>query len=745
VVPVVDQILLGYDDDYMLCSDPHSQDKYPNYPNCTMSPQNWVAPWPPPPPPVPVPRSAYVGCYYDKGYPDHWPMPCDLPIVKAGSCPEHDTDQQAVATPHTEEGGDWAAATLSECRSLCAADASHPRYFAVQNGGSGCFCGDRYGKYGPSTACNMTCAGGTATDPAQACGGSGANSIYRIAVDDDGGLLDDVAPAVAPPLKQDDEPSVAPPSAPTWSRSNDSDISEAPPAVLRPKRRPTSSMDESTVSFPDASSRPPHAGRETISFNFAWRWRRGEPETPAASCPSLRAHNMQCPGLSKRRCAQNEFTFAKDPPTGACNDTSAAAECELDCCADPACGLWAWKATEDGSNRCWWSHGKNTSGCTAQPGWVGGARPTPGPRMGPRSIAPAAPEFDDGAWEGVDVPHDARLTEQFDLDMFRGPGKLPFSSSWYRKKFRVPEGWAGKPLFITFGAVMRAAHVYLNGKLIGTHEVGYTAFTLRLDAAGLLARADGTNVLAVFADDRFSSWDGIGWWYGGAGIYRDVALTSLASPMHLAVDGGVFAVPSIPDPETIQMHEQGNGSAGLWAAAVDLNVTLELVSEGLLSDEGGPAAATAATVTMKVVGADGAGVCGSATFSAASAAGNHTFSHVVSVANAELWSVPRPYLYTLVVEISNAAGDIIDVVNTSVGLRSAQFHASDGLHVNEQRVRLKGFCNHNDFTGVGVAVPPRLNLFRAQALRDVGANAWRMSHNVSCTNILPPHLILELF
>ena len=31
--------------------------------------------------------------------------------------------------------------------------------------------------------------------------------------------------------------------------------------------------------------------------------------------------------------------------------------------------------------------------------------------------------------------------------------------------------------------------------------------------------------------------------------------------------------------------------------------------------------------------------------------------------------------------------------------------------------------------GVGMAVPDRVNLFRAQSMRAVGANAWRMSHN----------------
>jgi hypothetical protein len=55
------------------------------------------------------------------------------------------------------------------------------------------------------------------------------------------------ASAQVPRLKQDDEPSAAPPSAATWSKSNDSNISKAYRAVLRPKRRPTWSMRRNVV------------------------------------------------------------------------------------------------------------------------------------------------------------------------------------------------------------------------------------------------------------------------------------------------------------------------------------------------------------------------------------------------------------------------------------------------------------------------------------------------------------------
>ena len=42
---------------------------------------------------------------------------------------------------------------------------------------------------------------------------------------------------------------------------------------------------------------------------------------------------------------------------------------------------------------------------------------------------------------------------------------------------------------------------------------------------------------------------------------------------------------------------------------------------------------------------------------------------------------------------------------------------------------MRGFCDHNSFAIVGMAVPERINLFRAQASRAVGGNGRRTSHN----------------
>lgn len=57
------------------------------------------------------------------------------------------------------------------------------------------------------------------------------------------------------------------------------------------------------------------------------------------------------------------------------------------------------------------------------------------------------------------------------------------------------------------------------------------------------------------------------------------------------------------------------------------------------------------------------------------------------------------------------------------------FTGEAGLTLNNENIKLRGFSHHDSFVGSGVAMLPRLDLFRVQASRAVGSNVWRMSHN----------------
>ena len=51
-------------------------------------------------------------------------------------------------------------------------------------------------------------------------------------------------------------------------------------------------------------------------------------------------------------------------------------------------------------------------------------------------------------------------------------------------------------------------------------------------------------------------------------------------------------------------------------------------------------------------------------------------------------------------------------------------------------MKIQGTCNHQDFAGIGIAVPDTLEYWRVKTLQDMGANAWRMSHNPPTPSLL---------
>ncbi|HEY2249994.1 MAG TPA: hypothetical protein VGH74_02995, partial [Planctomycetaceae bacterium] len=54
---------------------------------------------------------------------------------------------------------------------------------------------------------------------------------------------------------------------------------------------------------------------------------------------------------------------------------------------------------------------------------------------------------------------------------------------WYRRKFDVPDAWAGQKVLLHFGAVDWETTVWVNGKEVGTHRGGYDPFTFDISAS----------------------------------------------------------------------------------------------------------------------------------------------------------------------------------------------------------------------------------------------------------------------
>ena len=82
-----------------------------------------------------------------------------------------------------------------------------------------------------------------------------------------------------------------------------------------------------------------------------------------------------------------------------------------------------------------------------------------------------------------------------------------------------------------------------------------------------------------------------------------------------------------------------------------------------------------------------------------------------------------------VYEGGTCSGDAADDTSVVHGFRTLTFDANKGMFLNDEHFKVRGFCDHNNFAVVGMAVPERINLFRAQASRAVGGNGRRTSHN----------------
>jgi len=148
----------------------------------------------------------------------------------------------------------------------------------------------------------------------------------------------------------------------------------------------------------------------------------------------------------------------------------------------------------------------------------------------------ATPSGKGGFYDDLPPPQKGELVEyNFDLSpTIKVPGdwnsqdeKLVFyeGTVWMRRQFDAAPR-EGKRYFLYFGAVNYQAHVYLNGKKLGTHKGGFTPF--QFDVSGKLN--DGRNVVVVKVDnmrhqDEIPTVNTDWWNYGG--ITRDVLLAEV--------------------------------------------------------------------------------------------------------------------------------------------------------------------------------------------------------------------------
>ncbi|MBO5824911.1 MAG: DUF4982 domain-containing protein, partial [Prevotella sp.] len=126
--------------------------------------------------------------------------------------------------------------------------------------------------------------------------------------------------------------------------------------------------------------------------------------------------------------------------------------------------------------------------------------------------------------------------------------------------------------------------------------------------------------------------------------------------------------------------------------------------------------------------ADGAKVANVVKDVSKEVAGDAVSKLLMKVSKPKLWHLDSPYLYTLECEILTN-GKTIDKTKARVGFRWFDFDSNKGLKMNGNSLKIKGVCLHHDAGVLGAVVPSDVWRRRLTNLKDMGANAIRMSHN----------------
>lgn len=206
----------------------------------------------------------------------------------------------------------------------------------------------------------------------------------------------------------------------------------------------------------------------------------------------------------------------------------------------------------------------------------------------------------------------------------------------------------------------------------------------RLDNVSGVLFGDGLaneNVIALYVDGQ----KGSGWWYEGAGIYRHVHLY-VTSKQHIEMDG-IFSPATITGPVS-----SGASPSDGHTADVTINCSLVAVND----DTTAPTTVSAryTLIDLKTGEQVGETTASPVTLPVAPPIGATTSKYLNStllISTAKLWSIPRPYLYTLVSELLSEDGQVADVQNTTIGFRSLKYTGDEGFFMNNQHVKVRGF------------------------------------------------------
>ncbi|WP_240183002.1 glycoside hydrolase family 2 TIM barrel-domain containing protein [Pedobacter jeongneungensis] len=324
-----------------------------------------------------------------------------------------------------------------------------------------------------------------------------------------------------------------------------------------------------------------------------------------------------------------------------------------------------------------------------------------------------SPAYNDLKWRKLTLPHDWSIEGKFDEKNPAKPegGGLPTGIGWYRKEFTAPANFKDRLITIEFDGVYKNSEVWVNGQYLGKRPYGYSSFSYEISKF----LKSGKNIIAVKVDNSAQPDSR---WYSGSGIYRNVWLTSTAK---VAIkEHGVFVKAGFVSGDFGESTDGGNLQPGQTVGFIAPRI--DFINKSLYKTK-------KYKIEISVQNKDGKQVLKHLIKEDIIEDNTGKIVSNLLINKPELWSVERPYLYTLLVKIIDSENKIIDTQSTTFGIRRFNFDAIKGFSLNGKPMKILGVCLHHDLGALGAAVNVRAMERQLEIMKAMGVNAIRTAHN----------------
>lgn len=306
--------------------------------------------------------------------------------------------------------------------------------------------------------------------------------------------------------------------------------------------------------------------------------------------------------------------------------------------------------------------------------------------------------FDDSNWDIIDIPHDYSIDREYSRAGEAQSAYKLGGIGLYRKSFLIENP---KRAILSFDGIYCDSEIYLNGKKLCDHHHGYAPF--KIDISDYLY-FDRENILAVKVKNLIPT----SRWYTGSGIFRDVEL--------ILTNDTFFENIKISD---FGLEKREND--------IFLKIKANISNKSQKEEK--------VNVIYNIYYKD-------------KFVKNYEKRNLIlnPVENTEiiskfpikypiLWHPDRPNLYKIE-SIIEKNGQILDKITTDYGFRYLEASCNTGLKLNNKPIKLKAVCLHHDQGSLGARDYYRSILRQVLIMKDMGANAIRVTHNPASKNLI---------